>query len=257
MEMEIEFLGVGEACDPTCYNTALLVAAGRGATRQYILLDCGFTTPHRYFLCRHDPDQLAAVWISHFHGDHFLGIPLLLLRFWEMGRTRPLLLLGPSGVGGKVEQAVKLAYPFFRQRLRYPLRYIEVGSDTELVEAGCRWHFAAMEHAQPSLGVHLAADGVSLFYSGDGRATVASRFLAEGCHCLVHEAYGLEEAPPNHGTVAQCLSLAAESGCRRLALVHVGHAARTRLMSELPAMVERAGLKGKVFLPEPGEVWRL
>lgn len=255
--MEIEFLGVGEACDPTWYNTALLVAAGRGATRQYILLDCGFTTPHRYFLSRHDSEQLAALWISHFHGDHFLGIPLLLLRFWEMGRLRPLLVVGPIGVAGKVEQALDLAYPSFRKRLRYPLRFVEAGPDTELVEAGCRWSFAAMEHPQSALAVRLVADGVSLFYSGDGRATEASRALAAGCDCLVHEAYGLEEATPNHGTVGQCLTLAAESGCRRLALVHVAHGVRDRLVRELPPMVESAGLEGRVFLPESGEIWRL
>lgn len=110
-EHERSFWGVGEACDPERFNTSLLVLSG--SKNHYILLDCGFTTPHRYFADCSEPNQLDALWISHFHGDNFFGVPLLLLRFWEMGRTRPLLSVGPPGLAEKVAQAVDLAYPCF------------------------------------------------------------------------------------------------------------------------------------------------
>ncbi|MFZ5774932.1 MAG: MBL fold metallo-hydrolase [Thermodesulfobacteriota bacterium] len=255
--MEIDFLGVGEACDPECGNTALLIRTGQGATGNYILLDCGFTTPHRYFLANHDAEQLDAVWISHFHGDHFFGIPLLLLRFWEMGRRRPLLLAGPAGVGEKVVAALELAYPAFRERLGYPLRFVEATPGMELTEAGCRWRFAAMVHGRPAMAVRLEAEGAALFYSGDGRPSAESRTLAANCGVMVHEAYGIAEAPANHGTVALCLRVAAEADCGRLALVHVGRGDRERLARMLPVMAEEAGLAGRVFLPAPGVRWRL
>ena len=108
--MEIQFLGVGEACDEEHPNTSLLVTTSKGGS---FLLDCGFTTPHIYFGLHRQVDELDAVWISHFHGDHFFGIPLLLLRFWEMGREKRLIIAGQDGVKEKVHSAMELAYPGF------------------------------------------------------------------------------------------------------------------------------------------------
>ena len=66
--MKIIFLGVGEACDERYLNTSLLIYSNK----KTILLDCGFTITHQFFKYEKDEDALDIVWISHFHGDHFL-----------------------------------------------------------------------------------------------------------------------------------------------------------------------------------------
>jgi len=248
--MKLHFLGVGEACDPERFNTSLLIVGG--SSKHYILLDCGFTTPHRYFADCSEPNQLDALWISHFHGDHFFGIPLLLLRFWEMGRTEPLLLAGPCGLQEKVEKTLDLAYPSFLRKLQYALQYCEMENGGSLQAAGFFWQVAAMEHSQPCLALKLSADGKSVFYSGDGRPTQASANLAQGCNVLVHEAYRVDGKTANHGSFAECLDLARLAGCEKLAIVHVAHYERNLKNVEIQEFLQESGFSG-AFLPEPGE----
>ena len=254
--MKVHFLGVGEACDPERFNTSLLVISR--SKNHYILLDCGFTTPHRYFADCFEPNQLDALWISHFHGDHFFGVPLLLLRFWEMGRTKPLLLVGPPGLEEKVAQAVDLAYPCFLGKLQYPLRFFQMEDGGSLQAAGFLWQVAATEHSQPCLALKLSGDGKTLFYSGDGRPTPASASLAKGCTLVVHEAYRVVGQIANHVSLAGCLDLARQAGCEKLALVHVAYSEREREREkeEIQRLLAESGLPG-VFLPKPGERLRL
>jgi ribonuclease BN (tRNA processing enzyme) len=96
--MQIHFLGVGEACDGNQPNTSILLKPDIEDTAGRILLDCGFSVPHQYFSLDPSPEELEILWISHFHGDHFLGTPLLLLWFWEMGRQKSLHILGPPEI---------------------------------------------------------------------------------------------------------------------------------------------------------------
>jgi ribonuclease Z len=248
--MKIHFLGVGEACDPERFNTSLLIRSG--SKKHYILLDCGFTTPHRYFADCFDPNQLDAVWISHFHGDHFFGIPLLLLRFREMGRTRPLLFVGPPGLPEKIARVVDLAYPSFLGKLGYVLRFSEIEAGGVLQAAGFLWQAAAMEHSQPCLALRVTAGGKSIFYSGDGRPTGASADLAKGCALAVHEAYRVAGQTANHGSFAECFALARQAGCEKLAIVHVACSELKGKRVEIQRLLRESGLP-EVFLPEPGE----
>jgi len=248
--MKVHFLGVGEACDPERFNTSLLILSG--SKKHYILLDCGFTTPHRYFADCFDPEQLDALWISHFHGDHFFGIPLLLLRFWEMRRSKPLLLVGPDGLQEKVEMALDLAYPAFGRKLCYPLQYLPVAEAASFEAAGFFWQTAPMDHSQPCLAVRVTSEGNSLLYSGDGRPTEAVVDLARGCDLVVHEAYSVSGQTPGHGSVAGCLALARQAGCMKLALVHVNRLERERAASEIRKLSLPGGVL-KVFFPEAGE----
>lgn len=249
--MKVHFLGVGEACDPECFNTSLLVLSE--SKKHYILLDCGFTTPHRYFADCFYPEQLEALWISHFHGDHFFGVPLLLLRLWEMGRVSPLLLIGPHGLQEKIEMALDLAYPALGGKLRYALQYLPVSEAASFEAAGFSWQTAAMDHSQPCLALKVTNGGKSLLYSGDGRPTEAAVQLARGCGLAVHEAYSVSGQIPGHGSIAGCLALAREAGCARLALVHLSRVERERAADELRVLCPPGGGL-EVFLPEAGEV---
>ena len=249
--MEILFLGVGEACDPAYLNTSLLVRP-EGAKACTAMLDCGFTVPHRYFLGCGDAEQLEALWISHFHGDHFFGVPLLLLRFWEMGRRQPLRVLGPAGVADRVTAAMNLAYPGLLERLTFPLEF-SVVADNEWVEAaGMRWRGAPCEHAQEARAVRLDDGGVSLFYSGDGRPTPASAALARGCACVVHEAFNFAGETVGHGSVSGGIDFARQAGAGLLALVHVQREERQRHAGEMQALL--GSLKPlRIVLPGVGD----
>ncbi|OQX17715.1 MAG: hypothetical protein BWK76_09830 [Desulfobulbaceae bacterium A2] len=249
--MNITFLGVGEACDPAHGNTSLVVSTS-GVS---LLIDCGFSVPHRYFALQRSADQLDACYISHFHGDHVFGLPLLLLRLAEMGRSKPLLLLGPAGMAKHAARLLDLAYPGFAARLPFEREYLEMVPGTPLDALGLTWQTVLSEHSQPNLCLRLDDVHHSLGYSGDGRPVAACDELYDGVSLLVHEAFSLHDRLPNHGSVASCLELARRCQVGRLALVHLGRETRASEQAAIQAMI--APWKGQVLLPADGDILTL
>lgn len=256
----VRFLGVGEACDETQPNTSLLVEAKAGvdAGPVQLLLDCGFTAPHRYFQACGDPEALDALWVSHFHGDHFFGIPLLLLRFWEMNRLKPLIVVSQPGGLDAILRAMDLAYPGFSKRLTFPLEEVVLDAGDAKEICGTVWRAAQTEHGQKNLSVRLDGRSWSLFYSGDGRPTAETEKLAQGCDCAVHEAFVLDgaESIPGHGTVNGCLRWARAAAVRRLALVHIQRDVRRTRWRDIQGIVGSCR-DLEVLIPESGGILEL
>ena len=251
--MEISFLGVGEACDCRYPNTSILLKSDVGRA---FLLDCGFTVPHEYFRVCVDPDALDVLWISHFHGDHFFGVPLLLLRFWEMGRIRPLRIVGQFSIEKKILTAMELAYPDFVKKLKYDLEFINMRAGESSDVAGLELRTAQTSHSQPCLALMLDGGGKSVFYSGDGRPTTATLELAYGCDFVIHEAFMLSGEVPGHGSVRGSIDFCRKANVRRLALVHLNRQVRQKEENQIRAMINTVS-DLDVFLPEPGDVVRL
>lgn len=269
--MRVIFTGVGEAFDERLDNCSVLVHGHGGM----VLLDCGFTAPFAFW--RHaldagmDPRDLDAVWISHLHGDHFLGLPALLLRLIEEGRTRPLAVAGPGGTARAVATAAGLAYDSVGRVARdgepFALDFHEVQPGHRLELAGLTWRFAAGDHVGHALALRLdgpspngspAGKGAapSLFYSGDGRPTEATRALALGCGLIVHEAYALgldtDGDVPGHGTVTGALDFARSAGAQALALVHINRRDRHQRRTDIQRLAASPGAL-LTLIPEPGD----
>ena len=249
--MEIYFLGVGEACDGNEPNTSILVKTEAGETAGRILLDCGFSVPHQYLSLNPSAEELEILWISHFHGDHFLGTPLLLLWFWEMNRAKPLNIIGPPGVEAKVKHAMELAYPNFLSRLNYALLFHEITPEKQLYISDSTFKGAYNEHSQPCLSLRLELHEKSIFYSGDGRPTPQTRSLAHGCDIVIHEAYGYEDSVPGHSSIRTCLDFAREAGAKHLALVHMQRDVRMHWVNEI-AEFKKKHTALEIILPEKG-----
>jgi ribonuclease BN (tRNA processing enzyme) len=250
--MNVVFLGVGEAFDETLGNTSLLVQFEAKKIKRQVLLDCGFTAAHAFWRKSSAPLELDGVWVSHFHGDHFFGLPLLLLRFWEEGRKRPLVIVGQTPIEDKVTAALDLAYPRFRTKLGFEIEFLEVTPAKDLSLWGLRWSFAENGHSSPCLALRLDHVRGSVFYSGDGGPTDATRALAAGCDLIVHEAFGIEGLQTGHGSVELCIDFALETKAKALALVHMNRNVRRSRASDVRQTL--AGLTAlKALLPEPGD----
>jgi ribonuclease BN (tRNA processing enzyme) len=255
--MEAIFCGVGEAFDEHLSNTSILVVDGSQGRRGQVLLDCGFSAPGPFWCHALDPSALDAVWISHFHGDHFLGLPQLMLRLFEEGRRQPLTIVCQTGGGAKFKAAMQLAYPGFSEKLTYRLDVVEVTARQTIERAGLQWAFAPVEHSKPCLAVRLTAqDGASLFYSGDGRPSAASQQLARGVNLVIHEAFTFDpqvgEAFNGHGSVAGCIEFARLAGARTLALVHINRDQRRRYGAEIESLAAEID-DLQLLLPVPGQ----
>jgi len=251
--MQVEFLGVGEACDETLPNTSVLVRC-EGDSPRRILLDCGFTAAPRLFASLPDPEALDGIWISHFHGDHIFGLPLVLLRMWESGRRRKLILAGQEGLSDRIRQIVELAYPGLEAKIGFELEVRELASGESAHFLDLTWKAARTLHSRENLALRLENGSASLYYSGDGPASAESETMARDCDLMIHEAYTAgADGIPGHATVPECLELARRAGVRSLALVHLQREERRRYGEELKEWLD--GFQDIVaFLPEPGEV---
>jgi ribonuclease BN (tRNA processing enzyme) len=100
---EVVFVGTSDAFGAGGRRqSAILVRASEGV----VLLDCGMTTNSGLAELGIARDEIDAVLVSHFHGDHFGGIPPLLLScLYTDRRRKPLVVAGPPGVEAKVRAA--------------------------------------------------------------------------------------------------------------------------------------------------------
>jgi len=245
--VEIFFIGVGEACDSTHGNTSALVTTDNGTK---ILLDCGFSVPHHYFRTFADDSGPDYIWISHFHGDHFFGLPLLFLRLWQMKRTRPLPIVSQQGLADKVKNALELAYPGFEKKLSFALEFHTVSPGDTFSIGGLNWSTAKSEHSQYNLGLLLDDGSKRLYYSGDGRPTAPVKELIRGCNCIIHEAFKLVDEFPYHGSITSCLELADTAGVENMALVHLDRDFRANEIDLINKILQ--GRRG-ILLPVAGD----
>lgn len=256
--MRVTFVGVGEAFDDSVPNTSLFLAGLTGGARATVLFDCGFTAAGAFFACpalsvadrEAGPD---AVWISHFHGDHFFGLPWLVARLQEAGRTRDLPVFGGPDVAARVVAVLDLAYPHLREKLDFAVRPVAVGDGEAFSLAGFPARAAVTEHGAPCLAVRLETEHGAFFFSGDGRCGPACRELASGCSLAVIEAYALTAGSGGHGSVEEALNLAGEAWVEAVALVHVQRDLRRTRGEDIRRVLAEASLRA--FLPEPGQVF--
>ncbi len=220
--MRVTFAGVGEAFDETLANTSLLVESDTTS----ILLDCGFTAASAFWSVAQQPLELDAIYISHFHGDHYFGLPALLVRSIQEKRTKRLTIMGQPGVEDRVTRLTEMAYSNAMAKATFDIYFIECTPGDEIPHGDFQMEFAMSDHPMPCLSVRLDCAGKSIFYSGDGKPTDATQTLAAGCDLVVHESFSLETTTPGHGTIESSIAFARKAGARRLAMLHMDRAIR-------------------------------
>ena len=93
------------------------------------LLDLGPTSLYRLQSMRVDLNSIDWILLTHFHGDHFTGLPFLLIELDLMlKRQKPLHIFGPAGVQVACEKIVDIAYPGFD--FNFDIIFEEIHSET-------------------------------------------------------------------------------------------------------------------------------
>ncbi len=98
--MKIVTLGTGGAI-PTPSRNLPATALQREA--EIFLFDCGEGTQLQFLKAGLSPGKLKAVFISHLHGDHIVGLPGLLMTLAHLSRKTPLFLFGPPRVSDFIQ----------------------------------------------------------------------------------------------------------------------------------------------------------
>lgn len=247
--MEALVLGCGEAFDSNLFNTSILLRAGAAT----MLLDCGYSIPPRVWLAVADPNAIDLVYISHPHADHYFGLPALLGRMWEDGRTKKLSVLTQAAVIEQARVAMELGYRGLANRFQYEIEWIPAMLEHPAETHGARFRFAETKHSVTNYAVRIEAEGKAVGYSGDGMWTEASSALFRDTDLVFHEAYSFETSPV-HADIPSLLRMAPGQCIRQLALMHVQRGLRAK---PEPIYAAINGLAGsKAAMPEPGDMLR-
>jgi ribonuclease BN (tRNA processing enzyme) len=228
--MEIRFVGSGDAFGSGGRFQTCIRLQAEGHT---VLADCGATSLTAMKAQHLDPGEVDAVVLTHLHGDHFGGLPFLILDGQFTRRTRPLTVLGPAGTSDRLHQAMEALYPgsAFIQR-RFPVEVLELGGAGGTQHSGPlavqSWE---VDHASgaPALAVRLHLGGSVFAYSGDTAWTGALIPAADGAEVFACEAYTYDKPVRYHLAYHTLLDHAAELTARRVVVTHMGPSMLARL----------------------------
>lgn len=227
--MRVTFVGTSDAFGAGGRRQAAIFLETSGGG---LLLDCAPTTGSGLAALGIPRDAVDVVALSHFHADHFAGVPqLVLAAIYEDRRGHPLVVAGPPGVEARVRGAADaIGYSLAKHAPAFPLRFVELvpGRPADLGPA--RLDAFAVRHQPDSCphGLAVEADGRRLVYSGDtgwfdglsGAARGADLFV---CECTFHE---LEF--DHHLSYRTLEARAAGFDCGRLVLTHLGESMHGR-----------------------------
>jgi ribonuclease Z len=151
MDLSLFFLGTAGSV-PSARRGLPALLCSRGGER--LLFDCGEGT-QRQMLRSVGLLELDCVLLTHFHADHWLGLPGMLKSFALRDRTRPLSVYGPEGLQ-ELMGAMRIVYG---RRLPYELTLTEVEPWEELERDGYRIAAVPVKHgARPALAYALLED---------------------------------------------------------------------------------------------------
>jgi ribonuclease BN (tRNA processing enzyme) len=170
-----------------------------------------------------NPSTIDAVVISHLHGDHFGGIPFLVLDQQFARRERPLLVAGPPGLRERVIQAMEVLFPGSAQvRRRFELRLLELPERTAVSVGPVEVNAIPVVHASgaPAYALRLRVGGRLVAYSGDTEWTDTLLEVAAGADLFVCEAYVFDKPIKYHLSYSALERHRERLRCRRLILTH-------------------------------------
>jgi ribonuclease BN (tRNA processing enzyme) len=228
--MQLRFVGCGDAFGSGGRANTCFHVTGNAVN---FLIDCGASSLpalKRYEIVRND---IELVLITHFHGDHFAGLPFFLLDAQFSRRTRPLIVAGPQGIQTRLTQVMEA---LFEHSSRTPQKF-----ELSIVplETGERRSFGAAtitpfpvvhgESGGPFLGYRIEAEGRVLAYTADTEWTEALVPLGREADLFIAEAYTFERNVRNHLSLKTLEAHLSEIKPKRLILTHMSDDMLSRL----------------------------
>jgi ribonuclease BN (tRNA processing enzyme) len=193
---------------------------------EQLLLDCGCSSLIGLQRCGLKTGDIATVVVSHLHGDHFGGIPFLLLEGkYASQRRSPLTLIGPPGLQQQVEAALDALYPgVLADGFDFPLHYVAL--QPQQVYTGEYFSLEAwpVRHGKSEhvYGFRVETAGKVISYTGDSEWTENIVNLARQSDLLIAECFAYDQPIPSHLDYQTLMSNRDRLDCKRLVITHMG-----------------------------------
>ncbi|HEV3479597.1 MAG TPA: ribonuclease Z [Gaiellaceae bacterium] len=150
MDLDLVFLGTSGSM-PTAQRAPTAILLRRGGER--LLFDCAEGTQRQLLRSNVGLIELREVFLTHYHADHYLGLPGMLKTFALRGRDLPITIYGPRGL---VELFGALRRIF--GKLTYPYELVELGPGVVLPRDGYGLVTFPVNHGVSAIGYALVEE---------------------------------------------------------------------------------------------------
>jgi len=220
--VRIRFLGTGDAFGSGGrMQTCILLEAGEHA----FLVDCGASSLISLKRAGVDPGGIEAVLISHLHGDHFGGLPFLVLDRQFSGKPEPLTIVGPPGLESRVTGAMEILFPGLADVQReFQVDFQELSEGQSSAVGPLRLTPYEVVHpcGAPPYALRIEIEGRVIAYSGDTGWTERLVGVAKGADLFICESNFYEKKVPFHLDYLTLNQHLPELDCKRIVLTHMG-----------------------------------
>lgn len=241
----VRFLGTGNPFGTGGrFQACILVEVPDGR----FLLDCGATSVLAMARAEVNPDGIDTILLTHLHGDHFGGIPFLIVEAQSTARDgaagprrRPLRIAGPAQTEERVRAATEaFGYGESYARIRETglLEYVTLEHGRPAAVGPLSVTAFDVPHTPEATALRVTCAGKTIAYSGDTGWTDALLEVAADADLFICQAWSFETESAtllSHRTVVEQRH---RLTCRRLVLTHVGPEMQRRLAEATSEVAE-------------------
>jgi ribonuclease BN (tRNA processing enzyme) len=220
--MQLQFVGCGDALGSggrsnTCFHVT--------GSQVDFLIDCGASSLPALKRLGIARDTIDLILITHFHGDHFSGLPFLLLDAQFTRRTRPLIIAGPQGLETRLAQVMEALFEHSsKTKPRFDLSVVALKpEETHTFGAVTVTPFPVVhgESGGPFLAYRIEAEGRIITYSADTEWTETLIPAARDADLFIAEAYYYDKIVKNHLSLKTLEAHLPQINPKRLILTHM------------------------------------
>jgi ribonuclease BN (tRNA processing enzyme) len=240
--MQLRFVGCGDALGSGGrFNTCFHVT-GNSVN---FLIDCGASSLPALKRLGIGRDDIDLILITHFHGDHFGGLPFLLLDAQFTRRARPLVIAGPVGIEAKLANLMEALFEHSsKTKPRFDLSVVALEPEQSRTFGEVTVTPYPVVHGEsggPFLAYRIEAEGRVITYSADTEWTDTLIPAARGADLFIAEAYYYDKIVKNHLSLKTLEAHLPEINAKRLVLTHMSDDMLGRL-GELPYRAAHDGM---------------
>jgi ribonuclease BN (tRNA processing enzyme) len=220
--MRLRFIGCGDALGSggranTCFHVT--------GERVNFLIDCGASSLPALKRLDVACDSIDLILITHFHGDHFGGLPFFLLDAQFTRRTRPLVIAGPQGIETRLTQLMEALFEHSaKTKQRFDLAVVALNPEESRSFGAVKVTPYPVVHGEsggPFLAYRIEAEGRIIAYSADTEWTETLIPAARDADLFIAEAYYYDKIVKNHLSLTTLEAHLSEINARRLILTHM------------------------------------